>query len=327
MPGKPAARVGDKIICLFPQATPAAAPHAPAGMPIIPPGAPTVLVGGAPAARVGDQSICPAPAPAPNPITLGAFPVLMGGSPATRVTDQASHPGSLIGPPCCPTVTIGLAGTSGNPWDADQACQVARNGRNPPPGAQDNNGNQLQPNTPGQSYNNCGVESSRQIINQQPGVNLSQEQMMGQWNQVTNGNPAIPPPASLYNNGGTDFPQIQQLLGNNGVTSSTVLTGTTPSIQAVQTSIAQGQGVIAPVYASNLWPNNVVTNSGMVPGSSTGPHYLNVTGLKYDDNGNVTHVIVNDTGLGTCKQEVPIATFNNALMNNDRYIVTNNPVW
>lgn len=156
MPEQPAARIGDMIMCPLQTPTPGGpVPHAvPPGMPIQPPGCPTVMIGNQLAARIGDMSMCVTPAgPVPNPIKLGAFPVPVGGQPAARMTDQAAHPGSSISPPCCPTVLIGQAGTSGNRWASAVTCHNAAAGRNPPPGALDPSGNQIQPNTPGQSYN------------------------------------------------------------------------------------------------------------------------------------------------------------------------------
>ena len=67
--------------------------------PIIPPGAPTVLIAGMPAARVGDG--CGADA-----IVLGSMTVLIGGMPAARVGDTTGGGGSVMGPGA-PTVMIG----------------------------------------------------------------------------------------------------------------------------------------------------------------------------------------------------------------------------
>ena len=53
----PAARVGDMHTC--PMVNPGPVPHV--GGPILPPGCPTVLIGGLPAARVGDMAICVGP--------------------------------------------------------------------------------------------------------------------------------------------------------------------------------------------------------------------------------------------------------------------------
>ncbi len=69
----PAARVGDMHTC--PMVT-GVVPHV--GGPILPPGAPTVLIGGMPAARVGDMCTCVGP---PDPIILGLEKVMIRGSP------------------------------------------------------------------------------------------------------------------------------------------------------------------------------------------------------------------------------------------------------
>lgn len=80
---------------------------------IIPPGCPTVLIGGMPAARLGDMHTCPmVTGTVPHvggPISMGSASVLIGNLPATRVGDMATctgPPDSII-PPGCPTVLIG----------------------------------------------------------------------------------------------------------------------------------------------------------------------------------------------------------------------------
>jgi uncharacterized Zn-binding protein involved in type VI secretion len=75
-------------------------PHV--GGPILPPGCPTVLIGGLPAARVSDMLTCVGP---PDVIVLGSFTVLIGGLPAARMGDMTAHGGVIVGP-CCPTVII-----------------------------------------------------------------------------------------------------------------------------------------------------------------------------------------------------------------------------
>ncbi len=86
----PAARVGDMIVSSATQGAP---------VPIIPPGAPTVLVEGLPAARMGDS--CGADA-----ILKGSATVLIGGMPAARIGDLTAAGGSVL-PPGAPTVLIG----------------------------------------------------------------------------------------------------------------------------------------------------------------------------------------------------------------------------
>lgn len=86
--GLPAARITDMHVC--PMVT-VLVPHV--GGPILPPGAPTVLIGGLPAARVGDMATCVGP---PNVIVLGSFTVLIGGQPAARISDMTAHGGSIV---------------------------------------------------------------------------------------------------------------------------------------------------------------------------------------------------------------------------------------
>lgn len=86
----PAARITDMIVSSATQGVPT---------PIIPPGEPTVLIGGLPAARLGDS--CGADA-----IIKGSATVMIGGLPAARITDSTAA-GGLIMPPGEPTVLIG----------------------------------------------------------------------------------------------------------------------------------------------------------------------------------------------------------------------------
>ena len=72
------------------------------GGPILPPGCPTVLIGGMPAARVGDLAFC---AGGPDVIALGSFTVMIGGTPAARMGDQTAHGGVIVAGE--PTVMIG----------------------------------------------------------------------------------------------------------------------------------------------------------------------------------------------------------------------------
>ena len=76
----PAARVGDMHIC--PMVT-GSMPHV--GGPILPPGAPTVLIAGMPAARVGDMCVCAGP---PDSIIMGSTKVMIKGQPAARMGDS-----------------------------------------------------------------------------------------------------------------------------------------------------------------------------------------------------------------------------------------------
>ncbi len=92
----PAARVSDMHVC--PMVT-GVVPHV--GGPILPPGCPTVFIGGLPAARVGDMCTCVGP---PDVIAMGSMKVMIGGMPAARMGDTTAHGGTVtLG---CPTVMI-----------------------------------------------------------------------------------------------------------------------------------------------------------------------------------------------------------------------------
>ncbi len=86
----PAARVTDMIVSTATLGVPT---------PIIPPGAPTVLIAGLPAARMGDT--CGADA-----VIKGSATVMIGGMPAARVADPTASGGAIM-PPGAPTVLIG----------------------------------------------------------------------------------------------------------------------------------------------------------------------------------------------------------------------------
>jgi len=84
----PAARVGDMHTCpLFDGPK----PHV--GGPIMPPGVPTVLIGGLPAAVVGGMATCVGP---PDTIIKGSATVMIGGMPAARMGDQTAHGGVIV---------------------------------------------------------------------------------------------------------------------------------------------------------------------------------------------------------------------------------------
>jgi uncharacterized Zn-binding protein involved in type VI secretion len=96
----PAARVSDMHVC--PEVTPGLPPIPHVGGPIMPPGTPTVLIGGLPAAVVGGMCICVGP---PDTIVKGSAKVLIGGMPAARIGDATAHGGTIV--LGYPTVIIG----------------------------------------------------------------------------------------------------------------------------------------------------------------------------------------------------------------------------
>ncbi|EMM7535735.1 PAAR domain-containing protein [Escherichia coli] len=96
---KPAARVNDMHVC--PMVTPGIPPIPHVGGPILPPGVPTVLIGGMPAATVGSLATCVGP---PDTIVMGCFKVLICNKPAARMGDSCAHGGTIV--MGCPKVLI-----------------------------------------------------------------------------------------------------------------------------------------------------------------------------------------------------------------------------
>ena len=93
----PAARVSDMHTC--PMVT-GVVPHV--GGPIMPPGVPTVLIGGLPAATATGMAVCVGP---PDTFAKGSATVLIGGLPAARMGDMTAHGGTIV--LGFPTVDIG----------------------------------------------------------------------------------------------------------------------------------------------------------------------------------------------------------------------------
>lgn len=296
MSGMPAARMTDGIICPNPQTPPVPmTPHAPPpGMPIVGVCAANVLIGGQPAARVSDFSVCASLIAVPNPIVKGAVPVLIAGLPAARLSDLATHPGSMIAGPCCPTVLIGLAGKTQHHQAGTAMCQAAAGGR--------------ASGKTGQSYGNCGLESSRQIINRMGG-NVTEQQLIDQSVQDGFASKESPLPPGQYNgnDGGTSPTKRKALLAHYGIDST--IEPSTP--ENMERAVQEGKGVIVSVDAAALWPttHGISANPGDL-------HAIVVTGVEYDDAGNIKNYIVNDTGPGggpNCGVAVPAATMEAAI--------------
>lgn len=85
-----------------PMQTPAVVPIPHVGGPILPPGCPTVLIGGQPAACATDMAMCVGP---PDSIAMGSATVMIGGKPAARQGDSTMHGGTIMAG--CLTVMIG----------------------------------------------------------------------------------------------------------------------------------------------------------------------------------------------------------------------------
>jgi uncharacterized Zn-binding protein involved in type VI secretion len=250
-----------------------------------------------PQARGGDPAICVA---ALDFIVTGSGTVTVSSKPAARATDKTMHKGVIqIG---SGNVMIGgptVGATVGNPDAATKACEAAAAGR--------------ASGLTKQSYNNCGIETSRQIINQATGKNISEDDLLKQAVRRKQASGSLD---NLKKAGGSWPYQREPLLNENGVPAEQVPCTMDNLAQAA----AEGKGVQVDIWAGTIWPPAY----GYKPG--TGPHVVMVTGIEYDADGNMKNVIINDTGAGDCGKSYPAALFKSALMG-DNHVITKRPVW
>lgn len=291
--GQPAARLTDNHTC--PMVTPP--PHV--GGPILPPCEPTDAVNTLAHARAGDKAQCTGPV---DFIVTGAATVFVGGKPATRVGEKSMH-GGVIVPPCSPDVFIGgpsVGVVLGNPEEARRACQAAAAGRTS--------------GTTQQSYQNCGVESSRQLVNRATGGSVNENAILDRamnnnWaERVTDASGA-----TVYaDSGGTNYLERQSILGSYGVTSTTPV----QNMDTIQQAVAEGRGVISSHEAGALWGT-----------TQQGGHAVTTTGVRYGADGKPVSVFINDTGSGECGREVPVGQYQGSLRAGGHINVTDASIW
>jgi uncharacterized Zn-binding protein involved in type VI secretion len=245
------------------------------GGPVQTPLSPDVLINGLPAARATDQAFC---APVMDFIVTGASTVFINGLPAARRTDKTMHGGIIISG--AGDVIIGGPAQGVTLGDPDGWLQIFVQA------AQGRTSNSMK-----QSYQNCGVESARQIL-------------LAAGNEITEGDLldwavdeglAEDAPDPLER-GGTNPQDRQDILNQQGIPSS--LKPATQ--QEVAQAVAEKKGVISSHDAGKLWGDPSYNNSG---------HAVSVTGVSYDANGNISDVIISDTGTGDGRRSVPAAQY------------------
>jgi uncharacterized Zn-binding protein involved in type VI secretion len=266
-------------------------------------GSPNVFIGGVGrrAARLGDKvkhgwGTCV--------ITEGEPTVRINGKPAARITDSVSCGGHIA--KGHPRTHIGKSRgkTAGNIQAGQKMCINAAKGR--------------KSGQTSQSYNNCGIESSRQLINQVTGRNITEDDLLqyalnhneagrGSPPDTQRGDPPVPfgtPPR--WQDGGSTAYQRQALLTDFGIPS----TVEENNLSNISQALASGKGVMADTDASILWKGVIPDNQ--LP-KSPAFHEITITGIEYDDNGNITNVIINDTGTGNCSRKIPVDQWNKAV--------------
>ncbi len=211
----PAARVGDMHTC--PAVDPSGNPHV--GGPVLPPGCPTVLIGGPPAARVMDPALCTGP---PDIIVVGSSTVLIGGKLAAYMGCATMHGGVITGG--CSTVLIGGRPAGVTLGDPAEAASIF-------PGHQ--------------HYGNCGIQSTQQIIRQATGNNIGEDELL-QW-AIDHGDAGNDP--DPYNRGSTYPYQREHILEAHGVPSHRE----PQTMENIEQAVAEGRGVITSHDAGILW--------------------------------------------------------------------------
>lgn len=297
---EPAARVGDNHNC------PCPTPQAHVGGPVDPPASANVDTNSKGAARATDKLTCTGVA-VKNFIVTGSLTVEINSKMAARKADKTMHPGPGEITVGSDNVLIGGGtggATLGNPTQGEQMCQNARAGRHNPGSIQ-------------QGYQNCGIESTRQIINQATGGNVTEDQLFQQ--ALQNGDAVTAQTGKwpfrqddIPNSGGTYDWSWPNIAGHHGV----AMHNEAQNMGNLAQSVAEGKGVVTAHDVAVLWG----------PGNNGG-HAITVTGIEYDANGNPQTVIYNDTGWGACSARLDAATFQSSFLGGFQMGVTDNPIF
>ena len=226
---------------------------------------------------------------------LYSFDVKMDGRNACRLTDKKFHNhentvnlgGELQAPSAVPPPSPAVA-------IAIEACKEAAKGR--------------KRNKKSQSYQNCGLECVRQIINKKNKTNWTEDAMMDWALRARKTKKTL----KRSRGGGTNYAQRYSIMYRFGVDSKMV----PATMGNIKAAMAKGQGVIAAVDVKKLWGPKY-----------NGGHVVVVIGVVGDKDGNIKEVIVNDSGMGDCGKRYPADQFEKALRPGAKLNVTDDPIW
>jgi uncharacterized Zn-binding protein involved in type VI secretion len=260
-----------------------------------------VETNGFPQARAGDPALCGGPV---DFLVTGSGTVTVRSKPAARVTDKSMHKGAVM----VGSLNVKIGGPTvgvmlGDPDAAEQDCAALAATRH----------------TPGQtrqSYGNCGIEASRAAINRAraarglPPMTEDEALQRGIALGVAGHDPAKP-----WALGATDANGRVKLLKDQGVDASTE-PGTPENIAQ---RVAEGRGVSASVYPYWYWP-------AWAHSKLDAQHEIGITGVEFDENGNVKAYIVTDSALGDCHLRIDAATWAYTHIPNTSITVTNHAI-
>lgn len=140
-----------------------------------------------------------------------------------------------------------------------------------------------------QSYQNCGLQSTRQIVEEAKGKQAKTE--LQYMDDAISSCGALKDANHPADSGGTSAASRQCVMQQYGVPSSLE----PATVANVDAALRSGKGVIMSSDADTLW-----ATQGMPPGvGGGGRHAVVLTNGLYDADGKMTGVHVNDTGTGT----------------------------
>jgi uncharacterized Zn-binding protein involved in type VI secretion len=247
-------------------------------------------------------------------ITTGSATVAFGKLGVATTISRTQH-GSTLGPGSS-NVFVGGPSVGGSPALATSVCQGLAAGR--------------AKNRQSQSYDNCGLESCRQMINhgRPPNEQLSEDSLLdyaidsylASAARKKRGLPAYSPdqskePPLRQKSGGTGADEQVAILKDHGIPAEAF----DQSPEAIVEGVESGKGVLVGVYPDILW---------QTPGASdnkNGKHAILVTGVVRDAQGRVTAYLVNDTGKLGCGVLVPAQLLDRALL--AKGVMTKSPLW
>lgn len=175
-----------------------------------------------------------------------------------------------------------------------------------------------------QKYGNCGIQSSGEVIAAATGDKPDERELLDE--SVKDGNAddvflgrfrrAV---FDEHNpdSGGTSPMQRQAILAKHGVESEVERTTKDNLAKAIR----DNKGIVVNVDAGVLWDD---------PQALGGGHAIAVYDGDFDENGNLTHVYVNDTGAGQQGRKMTIDDFMdaaNAKKGGSSMNLTKKPVW
>lgn len=165
-----------------------------------------------------------------------------------------------------------------------------------------------------QSYNNCGVQAARQVVEQAKGkLNKTEQQFLDDAIASCN---VTADPSNPTLSGGTNSLKRQCIMQQYGVPSSIK----DATMSEVEAALRDGKGVIITADAKELWAMQGISNP-------PGLHAVLITNGIYDSAGKLTGVDINDTGIG---QRYALSTqeLNDAMNTGSGLMnVTDNRIW